>query len=134
MLTDRLISDLVLACMVMGVVSLVAFLYMARRRSAAEAPDTSLHSAGGLSSAELMVRRRRVFLHVYPEWENRDYESDPSSPWHTDLRFRTMHEAEAKAVRIVELDADAESASESYVLDDGFPGSHGTEKLAAGES
>jgi len=34
-----------------------------------------------------LARRRRHFRDRYPDWAQRDFESDPSSPWHSDPEF-----------------------------------------------
>lgn len=34
-----------------------------------------------------LARRRRHFRERYPDWAEKDYESDPSSPWYSDPEF-----------------------------------------------
>lgn len=126
MFPGNLVSNLILACIFLGVGSLLIFVYMSKRRPDIQDKSSigvdSLDDTGAeLSSEGQRVRRRRVFLHLYPEWENRDFEGDPQSPWHTDLRFRTLHNDEGlKRMRIPDIGE--ESPEEAGVVAmDGFP-------------
>ena len=72
-----------------------------QHRSASQAPDFAPRSL-----EQDVARKQRVFLHVYPEWANRDFRSDPSSPWFTDPRFAAA-ERSSRRSRQVKIDLDS---------------------------
>jgi hypothetical protein len=50
--------------------------------------------------AEAELKRSiRVFLHLYPEWEGKDFQNDPDSPWNNDPRFAAKLRNSRRAAR-----------------------------------
>ncbi len=76
-----IVATLVLAALGVGGIALLAYL-SARNQ---ETEDPGVAPTGILKVDDAMeLHRRRMFLRSHPEWEDRDFVGDRTSPWHTD--------------------------------------------------
>jgi hypothetical protein len=79
-----ILALLALLALSVGAIALLAFL--SARGQDFDEGQTERRNQVGIDEA-IELHRQRMFLRRHPEWADRDFRADRSSPWYTDEEF-----------------------------------------------
>lgn len=80
-----------LGLVVLGVGAIALLAAYAARQQESEGSASPSHGSGINVDEAVEIHRRHVFLRRHPEWQDRDFIADQTSPWYTDPEFAPLN-------------------------------------------